>query len=104
MVPGRVKTPREQNFLGRRRVVPCMRPINQAHVAEPGLAVVEVAAYDDQTALAVQELLATLCAVAPADRTTRDPGEPGVRLRCFLDLRQEPDTGAVDAGRPGTRP
>ncbi|MFJ8785374.1 MULTISPECIES: DUF6207 family protein [unclassified Streptomyces] len=24
------------------------------------------------------------------DRTTREPGEPGVRLRLFLDLRQEP--------------
>ncbi|MFF3489265.1 DUF6207 family protein [Streptomyces sp. NPDC002701] len=28
----------------------------------------------------------------PADRTTREPGEPGVRLRCFLDLRHEPDS------------
>ncbi|MFJ7297858.1 DUF6207 family protein [Streptomyces collinus] len=81
-----------------------MRPINEAHVAEPGLAVVEVAACDDQTAIAVQELLATLCAIAPADRTTREPGEPGVRLRCFLDLRQAPVTGAVEADRPGTKP
>ncbi|WP_330342568.1 DUF6207 family protein [Streptomyces sp. NBC_00557] len=60
-----------------------MRPITDAHVAEPGLAVVEVAAADDETALAVQELLATRCAVAPAARTTREPGELGVRLRCF---------------------
>ncbi|MDG9709475.1 DUF6207 family protein [Streptomyces sp. DH10] len=68
-----------------------MRPINEAHVAEPGLAVVEIAAADDETALAIQELLAARCAIAPADRTTREPGEPGVRLSCFLDLRQEPD-------------
>ncbi|MGW5657504.1 DUF6207 family protein [Streptomyces humi] len=27
-------------------------------------------------------------ATATADRTTRDAGEPGVRLRCHLDLRQ----------------
>ncbi|MFF8017042.1 DUF6207 family protein [Streptomyces sp. NPDC007929] len=67
-----------------------MKPINEAHVAEPGLAVVEVAAADDETAFAVQELLAARCAIAPADRATREPGEPGVRLRCFLDLRQEP--------------
>ncbi|WP_326658677.1 DUF6207 family protein [Streptomyces canus] len=67
-----------------------MREIMDAHVAEPGLAVVEVAAADDETALAVQELLATRCAIAAADRTTREPGEPGVRLRCFLDLRQDP--------------
>ncbi|MHC3455749.1 DUF6207 family protein [Streptomyces prasinus] len=68
-----------------------MRPINDAHVAEPGLAVVEVAAADDQTAFAIQELLATRCAVAAADRTTHEPGEPGVRLHCFLDPRQRPD-------------
>ncbi|MFJ8469678.1 DUF6207 family protein [Streptomyces swartbergensis] len=68
-----------------------MRPINEAHVAEPGLAVVEVAAADDQTAFMVQELLAAWCAMAPADRTTQHPGEPGVRLRCFLDLRQQPE-------------
>ncbi|MGA5253314.1 DUF6207 family protein [Streptomyces pseudogriseolus] len=69
-----------------------MKPINEAHVAQPGLAVVEVAAADDDTAFAVQELLATRWAIALADRTTHDPGEPGVRLRCFLDLRQPPDT------------
>ncbi|MFF3934224.1 DUF6207 family protein [Streptomyces hirsutus] len=66
-----------------------MRPINDAHVAEPGLAVVEVAAADDATAFAVQELLATRWASALADRTTREAGEPGVRLRFFLDLRQD---------------
>lgn len=86
---GRVKTPGADNFCGLRRVVPGMREITDAHVAERGLAVVEVAAADDETALAVQELLAAPCAIAPADRTTR---EPGVRLRCFLDLRQEPDS------------
>lgn len=85
MLPGR------ENFGGRRSVVSGMRPINDAPVAEPGLAVVEVAAADDETAFAVQELLATRWASAPADRTTREPGEPGVRLRCFLDLRQRPD-------------
>ncbi|MER8225393.1 DUF6207 family protein [Streptomyces sp. NPDC094143] len=66
-----------------------MRQINEAHVAVPGLAVVEVAAADDETAFAVQELLAGRCDTAPADRTTREPGEPGVRLRFFLNLRQD---------------
>ncbi|MGW2103063.1 DUF6207 family protein [Streptomyces olivaceoviridis] len=36
-----------------------MKPISEVHVAEPGLAVVEVAACDDETAFAVQELLAS---------------------------------------------
>ncbi|MER5907846.1 DUF6207 family protein [Streptomyces mirabilis] len=43
------------------------------------------AAADDETAFAVQELLAARCAIAPAART---PREPGVRLRFFLDLQQ----------------
>ncbi|MFE9446505.1 DUF6207 family protein [Streptomyces sp. NPDC006602] len=68
------------------------RPINEAHVAAPGLAVVDVAAAADASAFAVHELLAARCAIAPADRTTPKAGEPGVRLRCFLDLRQKPDT------------
>ncbi|MEU9313761.1 DUF6207 family protein [Streptomyces sp. NPDC048256] len=29
--------------------------------------------------------------MAPADRTTREPDEPRIRLRLFLDLRQAPD-------------
>jgi hypothetical protein len=69
--------------------MPGMKPINEAHVAQPGLAVVAVAACDDQTAFVIQELLAGRWATATTDRTTRVPGEPGVRLRCYLDVRQE---------------
>ncbi|MCX4618016.1 DUF6207 family protein [Streptomyces albogriseolus] len=76
-----------------------MKPINDGHVAKPGLAVVEVAAGDDETAFAVQELLATRWAIAPADRTTHEPGEPGVRLRCYLDMRQ----AARPVGEEGIR-
>ncbi|MFK4106156.1 DUF6207 family protein [Streptomyces sp. NPDC019531] len=39
--------------------------------------------------MAVQELLATRWATATTDRTTRVPGESGIRLRCYLDVRQE---------------
>jgi hypothetical protein len=49
-------------------------------------------AADEETAFAVQGLLAARWGIAPADRTTREPGEPGVRLRCFLDLRQQLDS------------
>ncbi|WP_345940978.1 DUF6207 family protein [Streptomyces sp. E2N166] len=86
----RVMLAGRKNLGMRRSVEPGMRPINDGHVVGPGLAVVEVAAADDETAFAVQELLATRWALAPADRTTHEPGEPGVRLRCFLDLRQRP--------------
>ncbi|WP_330351962.1 DUF6207 family protein [Streptomyces chartreusis] len=68
-----------------------MGPINDTHVAQPGLAVVEIAAADDETTFAFQEALAARWATATADRTTRSPGEPGVRLRCYLDLRQTLD-------------
>ncbi|MGY1584884.1 DUF6207 family protein [Streptomyces sp. MN13] len=43
----------------------------------------------NRTAFALQESLAALWATATAERTTREAGEPGVRLRCYLDLRQQ---------------
>ncbi|MFD4549473.1 DUF6207 family protein [Streptomyces sp. NPDC058466] len=73
---GRVMLPGTENCRQRQRVVPGMRAILAAHVAEPGLAVVSIAAADDATAFAIQDLLTERCAAAPADRTTRDPGEP----------------------------
>ncbi|MEV5731314.1 DUF6207 family protein [Streptomyces pharetrae] len=66
-----------------------MEPINALHVAEPGLLVVEVAAADNDTALAFQDAVAARWATATTDRTTHQPGQPGVRLRFYLDLRQE---------------
>ncbi|WP_257234751.1 DUF6207 family protein [Streptomyces sp. JV178] len=55
-------------------------------MSKPGLVVVDVAAADDATALAFQQLLADRWETATAEHTTRDAGEPGVRLRCYLDL------------------
>ncbi|WP_265537344.1 MULTISPECIES: DUF6207 family protein [unclassified Streptomyces] len=65
-----------------------MESFSEVHVSEPGLIVVDVAAGDDETALAFQEAVAARWATAVADRTTRTPGRPGVRLRCYVDLRQ----------------
>ncbi|MFJ4519007.1 DUF6207 family protein [Streptomyces sp. NPDC088770] len=73
-----------------------MDPINEAHVSESGLVVVDVVAADDVTALAFQQLLAGRWATPPAQHTTRDAGEPGVRLRCYLDLRQPLGPAAPD--------
>ena len=80
-----------------------MGPINALHVAEPGLLVVEVAAADDETALAFQDAVAARWATATTDRTTHQPGQPGVRLRFYLDLRQELGTEQPGAGQPGSR-
>ncbi|MFE5097755.1 DUF6207 family protein [Streptomyces sp. NPDC056638] len=65
-----------------------MDPINEVRVKEPGLILVDVAAADDATAFAFQAALAEQGAAAPASRTTRDVGQPGVRLRFYLDMRQ----------------
>ncbi|WP_411575876.1 DUF6207 family protein [Streptomyces mutabilis] len=68
-----------------------MEPFNEAHVARPGLIVMDFAAADDRTALAFQQAIAARWATATAESTTRVPGEPGVRLRCYLDLHQPLD-------------
>ncbi len=71
-----------------RGVVPVMEAINDVHVSEPGLVVVDVAAADDETAFAFHTALAARWATTSVERTTREAGQPGVRLRCYLDLRQ----------------
>ena len=43
---------------------------------------------DDATVLAFQDAIAQMWATATAERTTRDPGQPGVRIRMYTDLRQ----------------
>ncbi|MFH8533218.1 DUF6207 family protein [Streptomyces tendae] len=65
-----------------RRVVPIMEAINEMHVSEPGLIVLDVAAADDETAFAFHAALAARWATTSVERTTRDAGQAGVRLRC----------------------
>ncbi|MER5659892.1 DUF6207 family protein [Streptomyces mirabilis] len=47
------------------------------------------------TAFVFQQLLADRWATAIAEQTTRDAGQPGVWLRCYLDLRQQLTAAAV---------
>ncbi|WP_046248059.1 DUF6207 family protein [Streptomyces sp. MBT28] len=65
-----------------------MEAINDVHVSEPGLVVVDIAAADDETAFAFHTVLAARWATTSVERTTREAGQAGVRLRCYLDLRQ----------------
>ncbi|CAM5305302.1 DUF6207 family protein [Streptomyces griseomycini] len=65
-----------------------MDVINEVHVSEPGLVVVDVAAADDRTAFTFQEALASLWTSTAVERTTHVPGQPGVRVRCHLDTRR----------------
>ncbi|MFD8273235.1 DUF6207 family protein [Streptomyces flaveolus] len=70
----------------------------------PGLSVVDVAAADDETAFAFHAALAARWATTSVERTTRDTGQAGVRLRCYLDLRQPlnpPAPAAVPVWYPG---
>ncbi|MET9913739.1 DUF6207 family protein [Streptomyces sp. NPDC006476] len=65
-----------------------MEPIREVHLSEPGLLVIDVAGFDDATVLAFQAAIARTWGTAPAECTTRDAGQPGVRLRMYTDLRQ----------------
>ncbi|MGW1675358.1 DUF6207 family protein [Streptomyces sp. NPDC002324] len=82
-------------------VVLGMEPIQDVHVARPGLVVVDIAAAADATALAVQAVIDGRWATATADRTTRDPGQPGVRLRLYAHLEQEVADGGAETGQSG---
>ncbi|CAM5734411.1 hypothetical protein SALBM311S_04449 [Streptomyces alboniger] len=87
-----------------------MKPIQDVHMAEPGLLVVDAAAADEETAMAFHRAVAHRWATAAADartavaferavsdpwattaddRTPRVPSQSGVWLRFYLDLRQE---------------
>ncbi|MET9127114.1 DUF6207 family protein [Streptomyces sp. NPDC004528] len=68
------------------------RPTAGSAGAGSALVVVDVAAADDQTAFAFQEVLAAMWAATSVERTVRDPGQPSVRLRCYLDMRQRLNT------------
>ncbi|MGW1762263.1 DUF6207 family protein [Streptomyces mirabilis] len=47
-----------------------------------------MAGFDDDTVFAFQAAIARTWGTSTAERTTRDAGQPGVRLRMYTDLRQ----------------
>lgn len=84
-------------------VVLGMEPIQDVHVARPGLVVVDIAAADDATALAVQAVLAGRWATATAKRTTRIPGSPAYGCACTPTWNKRSPTAARKPGRAGRR-
>ncbi|WP_225891568.1 DUF6207 family protein [Streptomyces dioscori] len=62
-------------------------PIQETHLSETGLLVLDMAGLDDTTVYAFQDAIARTWA-ATVDRTTRAPGQPGARVRMYVDLRQ----------------
>jgi hypothetical protein len=84
---GRVNLCLREHLRGARARMTDVEPIHETHVSEPGLLVIDVADLDDDTVFAFQNAIARMWA-STVDRTTRDVGQPGVRLRMYTDLRQ----------------
>lgn len=67
--------------------------IEQQHLAEPGLVVLDIAAADEETVQAVTDALDRLWATSGTASIQRVPGEPGVRARLHADVRRRPGHG-----------
>lgn len=69
-----------------------MKPFEDLHISEPGLVVIEVAAADEGTALAVIEEIGTRWRTSGPSVPWHMPGEPGMRVRTYADTRPDPRT------------
>ncbi|MER5462012.1 DUF6207 family protein [Streptomyces sp. NPDC002668] len=65
-----------------------MDHIDEQHVSEPGLLVLDITAADETTALAAMAELDRHWATSGAGAVRRVPGEPGVKARLYADLRR----------------
>ncbi|MFF3404411.1 DUF6207 family protein [Streptomyces sp. NPDC002659] len=65
-----------------------MEQIDEQHVCETGLVVLDVTAADEATALTVMALLERSWATSGITAVRRDPGAPGVKVRVFADIRR----------------
>ncbi|GLX42180.1 hypothetical protein Sros01_82520 [Streptomyces roseochromogenus] len=63
-----------------------MKPIDEQHIAEPGLVVLDITGGDEDTVRAVMAALEEHWATSGTGPMRRDPGEPGVRARVYADF------------------
>ncbi|MGW2513925.1 DUF6207 family protein [Streptomyces scopuliridis] len=63
-----------------------MKEITPEHVREPGLLVLDIAAADEDTALAAVTTLSLLWKVSRVTPAWHVPGQPGVRARLHAHL------------------
>lgn len=84
---GRLNLTPGKNLAVREHVLTDVDPIQETNLSETGLLVLDVAGLDDNTVYAFQDAIAQTWA-ATVDRTTRDAGQLGARLRMSVDLRQ----------------
>ncbi|MFF4409772.1 DUF6207 family protein [Streptomyces sp. NPDC001404] len=62
--------------------------INPIHISAPGLVVLEVVAGDEETARTAVETLERLWPTSGPSVPWRVPGEEGVHVRTFADIRR----------------
>ncbi|MFJ9597881.1 DUF6207 family protein [Streptomyces virginiae] len=74
------------NRIGSPAVAAGMEPINEQHIAEPGLVVLDITGGDEDTVRAVMVTLEERWAISGIVPVRRDPGEPGVRARVYADV------------------
>ncbi|MEU4356294.1 DUF6207 family protein [Streptomyces virginiae] len=63
-----------------------MKPIDEKHIAEPGLGVLDITGGDEDTVRAVMAALEERWATSGISPVRRDPGEPGARARVYADV------------------
>ncbi|MER5748065.1 DUF6207 family protein [Streptomyces sp. NPDC002225] len=63
-----------------------MKPIDEQHIAEPGLVVLDITAGDEETVRAVMAALEERWATSGISLVCREPGAPGVRGRVYADI------------------
>ncbi|MFJ1551914.1 DUF6207 family protein [Streptomyces sp. NPDC088246] len=73
-----------------------MTEINELHLSESGLVVLDIAARDEATLMTVMADLQERWATSGISGVQRVPGEPGVRVRVYADVRR-PGTGSANA-------
>ncbi|MFD9302128.1 DUF6207 family protein [Streptomyces sp. NPDC060048] len=67
-------------------VAAVMKPIDEQHIAEPGLVVLDITGGDEDTVQAVMATLEERWATSGIAPVRREPGEPGVRARIYADV------------------
>jgi hypothetical protein len=70
-----------------------MEQIDEQHICQPGLIVLDVTAADEATARAAMASLEQWWATSGITPVRREPGAPGVKTRVFADIRR-PHPGA----------
>ncbi|MFJ9472518.1 DUF6207 family protein [Streptomyces caniferus] len=73
--------------------------ISEEHLSESGLVVIDITAADEATATRAATALGGLWLSSGPSAPWHTPGEPGVTVRAYADLRRTPLTGgSFDTG------